>query len=116
MGEDISARKSDGVSTGGTSPQIKSGEIMMKTRTIGLTIGTAIAALCIAIAAVPEAKAGGVYVNGHGGGAVVRTGSAPRYTVPHTYTTTVKHNTNKDIVKVCREYFFGTKNCAKWSY
>ena len=87
---------------------------MMKTRNIGLVIGTAIAALGIAITAVPEAKAGGVYVNGHGGGAVVRTGPAPRYTAPHT--TTVKYNTKKDTVKVCREYYYGTNNCAKWSY
>ena len=79
----------------------------MKTTTIGFAVGTA-------IAATPEAQAGGVVVNGHGGAAVVRTAPAPRYYAPHT--TTVKHITNKDTVKVCREYFYGTKNCAKWSY
>ena len=42
----------------------------MKTN-IGLAIGTAIAALGIAITAVPEAKAGGVYWNNNGGGGVV---------------------------------------------
>lgn len=86
----------------------------MKRTNIGVAIGTAIAALGIAIAAVPESKAGGVYVNGNGGGAVIRTGPAPRYYAPHT--TTVKYNTNKDTVKVCREYYYGSKNCAKWSY
>jgi len=46
----------------------------MKTN-IGLVIGTAIAALGIAIAAVPEAKAGGVYwINNGGGGVVVNRG------------------------------------------
>ena len=43
----------------------------MKTTTIGIAIGTAIAALGLAITAVPEAKAGGVYWNNHGGGGVV---------------------------------------------
>ena len=42
----------------------------MKTN-IGLAIGTDIAALGIAIAAAPEAKAGGVYWNIHGGSGVV---------------------------------------------
>ena len=86
----------------------------MKTTTIGFAVGTAIAALGLAIAATPEAQAGAVVVNGHGGAAVVRTAPAPRYYAPHT--TTVKHNTKKDTVKVCREYFYGTKNCAKWSH
>ena len=43
----------------------------MKTTTIGIAIGTAIAALGLAITAVPEAKAGGVYWNNNGGGDVV---------------------------------------------
>ena len=43
----------------------------MKTTTLGIAIGTAIAALGLAITAVPEAKAGGVYWNNHGGGSVV---------------------------------------------
>ena len=43
----------------------------MKTTTIGIAIGTAIAALGVAITAVPEAKAGGVYWNNNGGGGVV---------------------------------------------
>ena len=43
----------------------------MKTRTLGIAIGTAIAALGLAITAVPEAKAGGVYWNNNGGGGVV---------------------------------------------
>ena len=75
----------------------------MTTATIGL-IGSQTA----------QAHAGGVYVNGNGGGAVVRTGPAPRYYTPHA--TTVKYNNNKDTIKVCREYVYGTKNCAKWSY
>ena len=70
--------------------------------------------IAVAIVTAPKAEAGGVYVNGNGGGAVVRSGPAPRYYAPHT--TTVKHNNNKDTVKVCREYYYGTKNCAKWSY
>ena len=84
----------------------------MKTTTIA--IGTAVAALGLAITSVPQAKAGAVYVNGNGGGAVVRTGSTHRYYAPQT--TTVKHNNKKDTVKVCREYYYGTKNCAKWTY
>ena len=43
----------------------------MKTTTLGIAIGTAIAALGLAITAVPEAKAGGVYWNNNGGGDVV---------------------------------------------
>ena len=43
----------------------------MKTTTLGIAIGTAIAALGLAITAVPEAKAGGVYWNNNGGGSVV---------------------------------------------
>ena len=86
----------------------------MKTKNIGLAIGTAITALGIAVAAGPEAKAGAVCVNGNGGGAAVRTSSTPRYYAPHT--TTVKHNTKNDSIKVCREFYYGTKNCAKWSY
>ena len=43
----------------------------MKSTTIGIAIGTAIAALGLAITAVPEAKAGGVYWNNNGGGGVV---------------------------------------------
>ena len=43
----------------------------MKTTNIGLAIGTAIAALGIAITVVPEAKAGGIYWNNNGGGGVV---------------------------------------------
>ena len=42
----------------------------MKTTTIGIAIGTAIAPLGLAITAVPEAKAGGVYWNNNGGGGV----------------------------------------------
>ena len=43
----------------------------MKTTTIGIAIGTAIAALGLATTAVPEAKASGVYWNNNGGGGVV---------------------------------------------
>ena len=43
----------------------------MKTTTIGIAIGIAIAALGLAITAVPEAKAGGVYWNNNGGGGVI---------------------------------------------
>ena len=43
----------------------------MKTTTLGIAIGTAIAALGLAITAVPEAKSGGVYWNNNGGGGVV---------------------------------------------
>lgn len=41
--------------------------MIMKTTTIGIAIGKAIAALGLAITAFPEAKAGGVYWNNHGG-------------------------------------------------
>ena len=48
----------------------------MKTTTLGIAIGTAIAALGLAITAVPEAKAGGVYWNNNGGvGVVVNRGT-----------------------------------------
>lgn len=45
--------------------------MIMKTTTLGIAIGTAIAALGLPITAVPEAKAGGVYWNNNGGGGVV---------------------------------------------
>ena len=44
---------------------------MMKKIRIGLAIGIAIAALGLAKTAVPEAKAGGIYWNNHGGRGVV---------------------------------------------
>ena len=46
----------------------------MKTTTIGIAIGKEIPALGLAITAFPEAKAGGVYWNNHGGGGVVVNG------------------------------------------
>ena len=46
----------------------------MKTTTIGIAIGKEIPALGLAITAVPEAKAGGVYWNNHGGGGVIVNG------------------------------------------
>ena len=58
----------------------------MKTTTLGIAIGTAIAALGLAITAVPEAKAGGVYWNKNGGGGVVVNQAPP--TVPAVITTT----------------------------
>ena len=60
----------DGVNKG-LSPQTKQGGIIVKITTLGIAIGTAIAALGLAITAVPEAKAGGVYWNNNGGGGVV---------------------------------------------
>ena len=48
----------------------------MKTTTIGIAIGTAIAALGIAITAVPDAKAGGIYwQNNSGSGVIVNRGT-----------------------------------------
>ena len=44
----------------------------MKTITIRIAIGTTIASLGMAVTAVPEAKAGGVYWNDHNGGGVSR--------------------------------------------
>lgn len=43
----------------------------MKITNIGLAIGTAIAAIGISTAAVPEVKAGSIYWNNHGGGVIV---------------------------------------------
>ena len=43
----------------------------MRVTNIGLTIGTAIAALSVAVTAAPEAKAGSVYWNNNGGGSVM---------------------------------------------
>ena len=96
---------------GARALKTKNSIIIMKS--FKVLIVTAVTAATIGIVGSQSAHAGGVYVNGNGGGAVVRTGPAPRYYAPHT--TTVKHN-NKDTVKVCREYYYGTKNCAKWSY
>ena len=73
------------------------------------------AALCFGMVAVHQpAHAGGVvYYNNNNKTTVYRGGYyAP--VAPHK--TTVKHNDKKDTVKVCREYIYGTKNCAKWSY
>ena len=58
----------------------------MKTTTLGIAIGTAIAALGLAITAVPEAKAGGVYWNNKGGGGSSSIAAPP--TVPAVITTT----------------------------
>ena len=58
----------------------------MKTTTLGIAIGTAIAALGLAITAVPEAKAGGVYWNNNGGGVSSSIAAPP--TVPAVITTT----------------------------
>ena len=60
----------------------------MKTTTLGIAIGTAIAALGLAITAVPEAKAGGVYWNNNGGGGVVFNRGTTY--VPAVITTTVR--------------------------
>ena len=43
----------------------------MRVTNIGLTIGTAIAALSVAVTTAPEAKAGSVYWNNNGGGSVM---------------------------------------------
>ena len=59
----------DGVNTG-LKPTDQA-RMIMKTTTLGIAIGTAIAALGLAITAFPEAKAGGVYWNNNGGGGVV---------------------------------------------
>ena len=40
----------------------------MKVTNIGLAFGTAIAAIGLAVAAAPEAKAGSIYWNNYGGG------------------------------------------------
>ena len=69
MGEVVPSWNGDGVNTG-LKPNTKEREVIVKTN-IGLAIGTAIAALGIAFTTVPEAKAGGIYWNNHGGGAVV---------------------------------------------
>ena len=68
----------------------------MKTTTIGIAIGTAIAALGLAITAVPEAKAGGVYWNNNGGGGVV----VNRGTTygPRVITTTVRTITEVEVL------------------
>ena len=44
---------------------------MMKITKIGLAIGTTIAAFGIALAAAPQAEAGGIYWNNNGGRSVV---------------------------------------------
>ena len=77
-------------------------------------LGTTLALTVGIVTTTPKAHAGGVYVNGNGGGAIVRTAPAPRHYAPHT--TSIKHNTTKDTIKVCREYIYGTTTCAKWSY
>ena len=80
------------------------------TKSFKVVVITAFTAATIGLVGSQSANAGGVYVNGHGGGAVVRSGPVPRYDAP--YTTLVKYN-NKDTVKGCREFYYGTKNCAK---
>ena len=96
------------VNASGVKPTYLTKTTMMNFTRIALgALGTSLALAVGIVTTAPKAHAGGVYVNGNGGGAVVRT-------APHT--TTVKHNTNKDTVKVCREYNYGTKNCAKWTY
>ena len=38
---------------------------------VGLAVGTAVAALGIALAATPQAQAGGIYWNNNGGGGII---------------------------------------------
>ena len=84
----------------------------MKNAFTAFVLATAI--LCGADAiATKEAPAATVYHNGNKTTVHTNGYYGPRV-APHK--TTIKHNDKKDTVKVCREYYFGTKNCAKWSY
>ena len=90
---------------------------IMKNETIeNITAGIlgGFAACCFAVVTTYQpAQAGGVVYHDNNKTTVYRGGYyAP--VAPHK--TTVKHNDKKDTVKVCREYIYGTKNCAKWSY
>ena len=73
-----------------------------------LTIGGAaiIGASCIAVF---PADAESVHVNGNGGDFVVYTGPVPR-------STTIRYDSIRDNVKLCREHYYGTQKCVKWSY
>ena len=103
------------VNASGVKPTYLTKTTMMNFTRIALgALGTSLALAVGIVTTAPKAHAGAVYVNGNGGGAVVRTAPTPRYYAPHT--TTVKQNTNRDTVKVCRECYYGTKNCAKWTY
>ena len=80
----------------------------MKNVFTAFVLATAI--LCAADTVAPKAaNAGAVYYNNHNT-------TVYRGPVVSPHKTTVKHDTKKDTVKVCREYIYGTKNCAKWSY
>ena len=83
-------------------------------KAIAIALTTATLALGSMVATTPKADAATVHYNGNK--TTVHTNGyyyGPRV-APHK--TTVKHNDKKDTVKVCREYIYGTKNCAKWSY
>ena len=49
-------------------------------------LGTTLGFVVGIVTTSPKAHAGGVYVNGNGDGAVVRTAPPPRYYAPHTTT------------------------------
>ena len=83
-------------------------------RNIITTLAVATVALGTIIAIAPGADAATVYHNGNKTKVTTNYHYGPTYVAPHK--TTVKHNDKKDTVKVCREYIYGTKNCAKWSY
>ena len=81
----------------------------MKTTTLGIAIGTAIAALGLAITAVPEAQAGGVYWNNHGGGGVV---------VNRSYTYGSNYYGGRGVVAgpngACARGYYGRAGCVHY--
>ena len=87
----------------------------MKTTAQNVIAGFAGAAIAFTayVTFMPKAEAAAVYHDGNKT-TVYRGGYYGAPVAPHK--TTVKHNDKNDTVKVCREYVFGTKSCAKWSY
>ena len=89
----------------------------MKTTTLGITIGTAIAALGLAITAVPEAKAGGVYWNNNGGvGVVVNRGTT--YDPRGYYNYDPNYYGSRGVVAgpkgACARGYYGRGGCVRY--
>ena len=89
--------------------------MIIKPTTLGIAIGTAIATLRLAITAVPEAKAGGVYWNNGGGGVVINRGTTygPGY-----YNYGPNYYRGRGVVAgpngACARCYYGRGGCVRY--
>ena len=91
--------------------------MIFKITNIGLAIGTTVAAFGIAITAIPDAKAGGLYWNNNGGGAIVVNRSyfyGPR----GYYTYGPRYHRRRGFIAapngVCARGYYGRVRCLRY--